>query len=652
MAVKNFSVCDLSLHVAIRCTRLMYDQRVKHKETCRGWHNQFGRSQERHNVRSEVNRDFERRERRVCQREDRREFEDYRQSTAYHQRHHQRSHQRHHQHHHQRQPSNNSTKIQRQSHLLQKNFNSKFCKFSNFNKTSPPTSTFDYSNNFISLSHKTLKLPDITCTNDTLSDFMLEFNPKTHIKRLFKSGFKIYLNKKIEYIKNDKKHRNKNKNNELAHQYVQKLLEAKIIEKTVKGKFISNCTIIPKANGEGRLIVNYKKISKFLRPPKIFLPSVFKLKNLLVKNESLEKIYFMKIDLKNAFFNIPLNEKARHITTFNFNGNYYRFRKMPFGLSIAPFACQTLSNCIVNWCRQRDPTIKCWAHLDDFLFFGQDSAKLKTLVHEVVKKLESVQWLVNRSKSIIDEPVEEIEYLGVIWDSKGIKRTDQTETQLEEMVTRLESKIEQSFDQKELEKVAGTLNYYLKFYTNGEEYLGFIFKHLVSWNDLSVENRIKLVNMIRIMLKENFLAYKESNFGLVSRVNFTKSEFKNLNEYKFLIESEFEYKLVEKTLVKTNSSLDILENKLIDKFREQDLVLQTLEDMKNSKTIDLNCEKLSLVKNLITTRVDILKEFSDKGLILESSRKDQFLSLSLDLEMRILEFKKVKQVKFSEITVK
>ena len=88
--------------------------------------------------------------------------------------------------------------------------------------------------------------------------------------------------------------------------------------------------------------------------------------------------------------------------------------------------------------------------------------KLKSLVDELVEKLESVNYLVNRAKSVIDEPVETIEYLGVIWDSKGIKREDKVNEKLDKILRDLEVNVDKEKDHADLEKIVGFLNYYLK----------------------------------------------------------------------------------------------------------------------------------------------------------------------------------------------
>ena len=63
----------------------------------------------------------------------------------------------------------------------------------------------------------------------------------------------------------------------------------------------------------------------------------------MVKTRYVANIWFAKIDFAQAFFNINLHPKSRMVTGFQVNGTRYQFRYSPFGISIAPFVCQTLT---------------------------------------------------------------------------------------------------------------------------------------------------------------------------------------------------------------------------------------------------------------------------------------------------------------------
>ena len=46
--------------------------------------------------------------------------------------------------------------------------------------------------------------------------------------------------------------------------------------------------------------------------------------------------YYATLDLKDAYFQIVLDNESRDLTTFSDGISLYRFRRLPFGLSCAP----------------------------------------------------------------------------------------------------------------------------------------------------------------------------------------------------------------------------------------------------------------------------------------------------------------------------
>ncbi len=46
--------------------------------------------------------------------------------------------------------------------------------------------------------------------------------------------------------------------------------------------------------------------------------------------------FYATLDLKDAYFQVVLDEKSRDITTFSDGVSLYRFKRLPFGLSGGP----------------------------------------------------------------------------------------------------------------------------------------------------------------------------------------------------------------------------------------------------------------------------------------------------------------------------
>lgn len=48
------------------------------------------------------------------------------------------------------------------------------------------------------------------------------------------------------------------------------------------------------------------------------------------------KRFYCTLDMKDAYYQIVFDEASRNITTFFEGLNLYRFKRLPFGLSVAP----------------------------------------------------------------------------------------------------------------------------------------------------------------------------------------------------------------------------------------------------------------------------------------------------------------------------
>lgn len=424
--------------------------------------------------------------------------------------------------------------------------------------------------------------------------------------------FRVGLDKSksLDFKPSSSKKKNFRKNQgeiNLTGEYIQKLLGLGIVESSAGKSLISSpCKIIPKANGEARLIVNYSRLTPVLRKFKINLLSIFDLiKKKKFKFEPNKKYYFMKLDLTNAFFNIPLDPASRFLTTFNFDGIDYQFTRMPFGLSMAPAICQTLANSICKWCRLTEKSVQCWAHIDDFIFVSQDYFKLKNLVNSLVEKLTKLNWKINEKKSIF-EPVEEIEFLGAIWNSEGIRREEKIDLELKEILKSLKENDE--LEPEKLEKFSGFLNYYLKYSTNGKENIGFIFKHLMCWNFLSDSNKRLLLETIENLTLKNFISFNQlSKEDEIETINFEKRFEPNLN-------------------------LNIHFIKLIDLVSD----LGDFLELRSFKKFKVHSENKILINILKRKRVDLVLDLEKQGLARKDSSVASFVDQTILLENKIM----------------
>ena len=115
-----------------------------------------------------------------------------------------------------------------------------------------------------------------------------------------------------------------------------------------------------------RFILNLKNLNKFMDPPH------FKIEDMKTALKMLSRDCFMtKIDLKDAYFLIPIREKDRKFLRFCFNGTLFEFNALPFGLCTGPWEYTKINKPVVHFLRAKGH--KSVVYLDDFLLFGRNA---------------------------------------------------------------------------------------------------------------------------------------------------------------------------------------------------------------------------------------------------------------------------------------
>ncbi len=76
------------------------------------------------------------------------------------------------------------------------------------------------------------------------------------------------------------------------------------------------------------MCLDYRKVNKQLTTDIHPLPKLEELVEAVAGNE-----YYATLDLKDAYYQVMLDEASRDLTTFSEGVALYRFKRLPFGLS-------------------------------------------------------------------------------------------------------------------------------------------------------------------------------------------------------------------------------------------------------------------------------------------------------------------------------
>ncbi|KAJ8914717.1 hypothetical protein NQ315_017427 [Exocentrus adspersus] len=185
-------------------------------------------------------------------------------------------------------------------------------------------------------------------------------------------------------------------------------LDAVRVCKAHPDQFLSNIFLASKPNGKKRFIFNLKSLNI-----RIYAPH-FKMEDERTASKIQHGNYAATIDLKDAYYLVPIHKDDRKYLRFYFNGTCYEFTCVAFGLASAPFMFTKLMKPIVRCLRDRD--VLCVNYLDDFLILGQTKEICESHLRIATTLLTSLGLLINTEKSVLS-PNTRCKFLGFIFDS-------------------------------------------------------------------------------------------------------------------------------------------------------------------------------------------------------------------------------------------
>lgn len=187
------------------------------------------------------------------------------------------------------------------------------------------------------------------------------------------------------------------------------LESADIIEKvTGYSDWLSPLVVLVKDNGELRICVDMRMANRAIKREYHFMPTI---DDFLPRMKSAK--FFSRLDIKEAFHQIELDETSRSITTFITHRGMYRYKRLMFGVSCAPEMFQKILEQLLAGCEN------CISFIDDIIVFGADEAEHDRCLNQVLDVLKRHNVLLNMRKCIFK--VTELDFLGHHISSQGIR---------------------------------------------------------------------------------------------------------------------------------------------------------------------------------------------------------------------------------------
>ena len=199
---------------------------------------------------------------------------------------------------------------------------------------------------------------------------------------------------------------------------------------------------VPKPSGDVRLCIDLTQLNRAVQREIHPMPSV---------DESLAKLgksrYFTKLDANSGFWQLPLDEKSKLLTTFVTPFGQYCFNCLPFGISSASEIFQRTMSEILNGVEG----VIC--QMDDVLVHGANQEEHDRRVRATLHRLQEAGITLNIEKCQFFKT--SVKFLGSIIDEQGI-HADPTKT-------KAISEFPPPQNAKDLQRFMGMVNHLGKF---------------------------------------------------------------------------------------------------------------------------------------------------------------------------------------------
>ena len=268
-----------------------------------------------------------------------------------------------------------------------------------------------------------------------------------------------------------------------------KMVKDRVIKKVEEPTdWVSSLVYSRKRNGQMRICLDPKDLNKAIKRCHHRVPTLEEITHKMAKSK-----WFSKLDAKNGYWSIELDEESQNLTCFNSPFGRYCFMRMPFGLVMSQDVFQQKMDQILEKC---SGTI---GISDDVVVFGKDEKEHDNNLLSLMEAAKENGLVFNSTKCNIK--TKSIKFFGGIYDEKGVH----PDPQKVEDIKALKSPTNEA----ELQHVLGMVTYMAPFIPRLSEHTANLRDLLKKGNEYTWTNsHEKAFQRIKaIISKETTLAY-------------------------------------------------------------------------------------------------------------------------------------------------
>ena len=176
--------------------------------------------------------------------------------------------------------------------------------------------------------------------------------------------------------------------------------------------FYSRLFLVEKASGGWRPVIDLSRLNEFVQLTPVKMETVASV--LLSVREG---DFLASLDLKDAYFQIPIHRSSRKLLRFTSEGTVYQFQALFFELLTAPQVFKVFT-VVSAWAHSHG--IRLLRYLDDWLVLSSSEQEAKQAVQSLLSICHTVGIVINVKKSAL-VPLQTAKYLGMTIDTEAGK---------------------------------------------------------------------------------------------------------------------------------------------------------------------------------------------------------------------------------------
>ena len=209
-----------------------------------------------------------------------------------------------------------------------------------------------------------------------------------------KEGIRIELLEDPQRIYRMERVRSKEEVNILSAE-LKALMEKEAVEERGEKSLLESPWFYVKEADKNRPILDMKRINQYVKYEK------FKMENLQTLLDLIEPgDYICQVDIKSAYQLLPLHKESQKYATFQFQGKFYQYKTIPFGLSSAPRIFSKIMKTALTPIRRQG--IRCTSYIDDIAILGRTKQEAERNARIIIQHLINLAFIIHEKKSVLE----------------------------------------------------------------------------------------------------------------------------------------------------------------------------------------------------------------------------------------------------------